>query len=172
MSTIAPPAWKLELRRELDSYRPARLQEEQAEQQARFLAVEIARDALADAETKTLRRVRKAQTPEAAPLAIEPDKLYPLPALEEALAGTMTLKTFLERLKLDATGRGRMFQYAVWGHEILRAMRDIAEGPKSPETAREAYCTAAPRLPRKPGRPRKQPVAAVHELAGKAGARR
>jgi hypothetical protein len=172
LSTLAPPAWKLELRREWDSYKPARLQEERVEQEARFLAAEIARDAVAEAETETLRRVRKPETKEAAPLAIEPGKLYPLPALEEALAGTMTLKTFLERLKLDATGRGRMFQYAVWGHEILRAMRDIAEGAKAPETPQEAYSATAPRLPRKPGRPRKQPVAAVHELAGKAGSRR
>jgi hypothetical protein len=69
------------------------------------------------------------------PILFQRAELYPLPWLEERLAGVMSAKTFLANLGLDCTGRGRIYQNAVWGHEILNAMESTCESNKAPETA-------------------------------------
>lgn len=53
--------------------------------------------------------------------------LYPLDEIEKHLGDTMTLKTFLSVLGLEPTGKGRMFQKALLGDEILRAIQRSTE---------------------------------------------
>src|SRR5690606_16080511 len=96
------------------------------------------------------------------PLRIEADVLYPLDWIEERLQGVLSVKTFLENVGLDCTGRGRIYQNAVWGHEILRAMESTCEGLKTRQNANTGVYersagTASAVKPekRKPGRPRK-----------------
>ncbi len=84
------------------------------------------------------------------PIHFEANVLYPMAWLEKRLEGITSLQVFLGNLGLQRTGNGRMFQNALWGHEILRAM----EKPLA-ELQADHASKYNPQVPRKAGRPSK-----------------
>lgn len=78
-----------------------------------------------------------------APVRFDPNTLYPLEAIERALQGVMGLETFMEGLRLNGTGKGRMFRAAIWGWEVLEAIKrhqaaPAAEAVSLPASTRRA----------------------------------
>ncbi len=84
------------------------------------------------------------------PIHFEANVLYPMVWLECQLGGIMSLQVFLTNLGLQRTGNGRMFQNALWGHEILQAMQKPL-----PELHEQQVFQDSPQMTRKKGRPRK-----------------
>lgn len=65
-------------------------------------------------------------------LRFEPCVLYTLEEIEQRLNGVMSVKTFLDNLGLGTTGRTRMFEKAVWGDEIIKALERVGDRPAEP----------------------------------------
>jgi hypothetical protein len=89
---------------------------------------------------------------------------YPFAELEEQLKPYMSLKTFLDNLNLECTGRNRIFQNGLFGDEILQAIEDTAGRDKTTHTASTAQIEPVSTVNRtgKRGRPRKYPLKPVN----------
>lgn len=61
---------------------------------------------------------------------------YPMEFIENCLGGSMTLRTFLERLNLSCTGKDRMFEGGLWGWEVLEALDKIRGNRNRPAASR------------------------------------
>lgn len=66
-------------------------------------------------------------------LEFKPGVLYSLSDIEDRLRGVMTVKTFLDNLGIATTGKTRMFERAVWGDEVINALREYAQKTEEPE---------------------------------------
>lgn len=97
------------------------------------------------------------------PIKFQADVLYPLDWLEKRLGGCMSVKTFLDNLGLDCAGRGRIFQNAVWGSEIIQARESTVQGIKTRETASMGFSADIATVATEPGkRKRGRPAKPKH----------